>query len=98
MKSRYWLWLLLLIPIGFGLMRLRLDVQVMDLLPGKEPVVEGLKIYERSFSDAHQLVLTLRGASAEATENAARRIADALAPKTNLVSMVIWQQPEELMT
>src|ERR1043166_5131730 len=96
--SRHWLWLLLLVPIGLGLLRLRLDVEVMDLLPGKEPVVRGLKLYERNFSDAHQLVLTLRGPTAEATENAARRIVEVLSPKTNLVSMVIWQQPEELMT
>lgn len=97
MKSRHWLWLLLLIPIGLGLVRLRLDVAVMDLLPGKEPVVEGLKIYQRYFTDAHQLVISVSNSTPDQTEATVRRIADALAEKKELVTMVIWQQPEELM-
>ncbi len=96
MRSRHWLWLLLLVPVALGVVRLRLDVDVMDLLPSNEPVVHGLKLYQKYFTDAHQLVISVRGPNAEATEAAARKIADTLLPQTNLATMVIWQQPDEL--
>src|SRR4051794_27602165 len=96
MRSRHWLWLLLFVPVALGVVRLRLDVEVMDLLPSNEPVVHGLKLYQKYFTDAHQLVITVRGPSAEATEAAARKITGTLLAHTNLVTMVIWQQPDEL--
>lgn len=96
--ARHWPWLLLVVPVAVGLLRLRLDVEVMDLLPSNNPVVHGLKLYQQYFTDAHQLVVTLRGPSAEITENAAKKLAETLLPQTNLVTMVVWQQPEELFS
>lgn len=96
MRSRHWLWLLLFVPVALGIVRLRLDVDVMDLLPSNEPVVHGLKLYQKYFTDAHQLIITVRSPSAEQTEAAARKIAATLLPHSNLVTMVIWQQPDEL--
>ena len=89
--SRHWLWLLLLIPMGLGLMRLRLDVEVMNLLPDEFPVVRGLKLYQTNFSNARELIITVKADEAEQAENAARTIALALRAATNLTAEVTWQ-------
>jgi predicted RND superfamily exporter protein len=91
--SRYWLWLLLLIPIGLGLFRLRFDVEVLNLLPEKSPVVRGLKLYQQSFANGQELLITLKSPDADETENAARVIAQRLRAATNLTSSVTWQAP-----
>jgi predicted RND superfamily exporter protein len=91
MKSRRWLWLLLLIPIGLGFMRLRFDVEVMNLLPDEFPVVRGLKLYQTNFANARELIITVEADEAEAAENAARSIAVALRAATNLTGEVTWQ-------
>ena len=89
--SRHWLWLLALIPIGFGFARLRFDVEVLNLLPDELPVVQGLKLYQQSFSNARELILTIRGAEPDKAEAAARAVAQILRAETNLVSSVLWQ-------
>lgn len=38
---------LAVIPIVLGLLRLRLDTEVLDLLPPDTPTVEGLKNYQK---------------------------------------------------
>ncbi len=91
MKSRHWLWLLLLIPIGLGLMRLRFDVEVMNLLPDEFSVVRGLKLYQTNFANARELIITVEADEAETAENAARSIALALRAATNLTTEVTWQ-------
>ncbi len=90
--SRWWL-LLLLIPLAAGLARLRFDVEVLNLLPSDLPVVEGLKLYQRHFANANELILTVKSDDAEAAESAARQIASGLRGQTNLVSRVLWQPP-----
>ena len=59
--SRAWLWVLLLVPMGIGLARLRFDVEILNLLPKKISSAEGrpLKIYQKYFSDARELILTV---------------------------------------
>src|SRR2546421_4481221 len=89
--SRHWLWLLALIPIGFGFARLRFDVEVLNLLPDELPVVQGLKLYQQSFSNARELILTIGGAEPDKAEAAARAVAQILRAETNLVSSVLWQ-------
>src|SRR5436190_4294463 len=91
MKSRHWLWLLLLIPIGLGLMRLRFDVEVMNLLPDEFPVVRGLKLYQTNFANARELIITVQAADAETAENAARAVALALRAAPGLAREVTWQ-------
>jgi predicted RND superfamily exporter protein/lauroyl/myristoyl acyltransferase len=88
-----WLWLLLLVPIALGLARLRFDAEVFDLLPANLPAVEGLKLYQRYFANARELVITVQATSAEQAEGTARSIAEYLRAQTNLVANVTWEAP-----
>ena len=95
MKSRWnraW-WLLLLAPLAFGLGRLRIDTEVLDLLPAEEPAVQGLKIYQQHFANARELIITLRGPDADKAERLAGVLATRLRAETNLVAGVSWQPP-----
>ena len=51
---RCWPWLLL-IPVLLGLARLRLDVDVLNLLPAGVPAVDGVKLYQKNFASAREL-------------------------------------------
>src|SRR5438874_2359054 len=93
MKSRRWLWLLLLVPIILGFARLRFDVEVLDLLPSNLAAVEGLKLYQEHFANAHELIITVKAADPEEAAAAARAIAERLSRQTNLVSGALWQPP-----
>src|SRR2546427_574380 len=86
-------WLLAVIPIALGIARLRFDVEVLNLLPADVPAVQGLKIYQQNFANARELIITLRAAEAEAAENAARSIADALRDQSEIIAEVTWQPP-----
>src|SRR5262245_23971366 len=92
-RARRWLWLLALIPLLFGVLRLRFDVEVLNLLPSELPSVQRLKLYQENFSNARELIITLRGAEAESTEAAARTLAEMLRAATNLTTEVTWQPP-----
>ncbi len=74
-----------------GLFRLRFDVDVLNLLPNDLPVVEGLKLFQRNFTDSRELIITLRSPDAARTEAAAKSLAASLRGLTNLASSVIWQ-------
>ncbi|MBI3876836.1 MAG: hypothetical protein HY300_12945, partial [Verrucomicrobia bacterium] len=87
-----WLWLLL-IPLALGLARLRFDVEVLNLLPSKLPVVQGLKLFQKHFAGAEELIVTLEADSAETAEASARALAEHLRSKTNLVASAMWQSP-----
>jgi len=87
-----WIWLLLLIPITIGLTRLHFDVEVLNLLPDL-PSVQGLKLYQKHFTNARELIVTVKGRDTEETETAARDIAERLRSETNLVASVTWQPP-----
>ncbi len=90
---RHWLWLFLIVPVILGLMRLRFDVDVLNLLPKDSSVVRGLKIYQQSFSNARQLFITVSATNSETTEKVARNITEALRKRPDLVSSAIWQPP-----
>jgi hypothetical protein len=75
MKWFRWWWLLLLIPIIAGLARLHFDVEMLDLLPAQVPAVQGLKIYQEHFTDARELIITVRAPDRETAELAARKFA-----------------------
>jgi len=89
--SRSWLWLLSLVPLAIGITRLRFDVEIMNLLPEKLAVAQGLKIYQQNFSDARELILTLEAPTADEAESAARSLAQWLRSQTRLVADAIWQ-------
>jgi predicted RND superfamily exporter protein len=88
-----WLWLLLLIPVGIGLARLRMDTEVFELLPSNLRSVEGLKIYQKYFSNARELVVAVQSPDGELTENAAKTIAEQLRPMSNEIASVTWEPP-----
>ncbi|MDQ6630673.1 MAG: hypothetical protein M3Y82_02820, partial [Verrucomicrobiota bacterium] len=93
LKSPGWFLLLLLIPVGFGFARLKLSVEMLDLLPQDSPIVQGLKLYQENFSYSRELYVTVISPDAETTENVARTLATNLRTKSNLVSQVTWQPP-----
>src|SRR5271154_6394222 len=93
MKQFRWWWLLLLVPVVAGLARLHLDAEMLDLLPAGIPAVQGLKIYQQHFTDARELIVTIRAPDRETAGHAAKTIADHLQRATNLVAAVTWQQP-----
>ncbi len=88
-----WLWLLLIALAVLGVIRLRFDVEILNLLPGDAPAVQGLKIHQQNFANARELILTLHAPDAEAAETAARVVAGRLRAATNLVARATWQPP-----
>jgi predicted RND superfamily exporter protein len=92
-RFRRWLWLLALVPCLIGLLRLRFNVEILDLLPVSLPAVEGLKLYQENFSNARELIITLRADDADVAETAARALAGVLRAATNLTAEVTWQPP-----
>jgi predicted RND superfamily exporter protein/lauroyl/myristoyl acyltransferase len=90
-KPRFWIGLLFALLIVAGLFRLRFDVDVLNLLPGDLPVVQGLKLYQHNFTDARELILTVKAPDAAKAESAARNLAVELRAQTNLVESVMWQ-------
>ena len=88
-----WWWALLTVAVGIGLCRLRFDVDILNLLPPDEPTVQGLKLYQKHFTNARELVVTLRAPDAERAERLAGALADRLRQQTNLVAGVSWQPP-----
>ena len=47
-----WWWALLILAVCLGLCRLRFDVDILNLLPPDEPTVQGLKLYQKHFTNA----------------------------------------------
>jgi uncharacterized protein len=82
------LWLLLLVPIAIGWSRLRFDVDVLNLLPSGTPEVQGLRLFQEWFTDASELIVTVKARDAELAEQAARTIAETLRNYESLVRRV----------
>lgn len=74
-------------------MRLRFDVDILDLLPPDEPTVQGLKLYQQHFTNARELIVALRAPDADTVEKLAGQLAARLRQETNLISEVTWQPP-----
>ena len=79
--------------VALGLMRLRFDVDILDLLPPDEPTVQGLKLYQQHFTNARELIVALRAPDADTVEKLAGQLAARLRQETNLISEVTWQPP-----
>jgi predicted exporter/lauroyl/myristoyl acyltransferase len=91
-RSVFWLSMLcLLSAIGFH--RLRLDPEVLNLLPQDLPSVQGLKLYEEHFTDASQLILTLACPDPEQASQAAQEIARFIESRPDLAAAPRWQPP-----
>lgn len=81
------------VVLGLGALRLRFDAEILNLLPGYLPPVQGLKFYQRHFSSARELIILVESAEGSDSETTARSLAQLLREETNLVSEVIWQSP-----
>jgi predicted RND superfamily exporter protein/predicted LPLAT superfamily acyltransferase len=92
-RLKRWWWVLLLIAIAAGAWRLRFDLEILDLLPPDEPAVQGLKLYQKHFTNARELVVTVRASDADKAEQFAGALAEKLRAQTNLVSGATWQPP-----
>jgi hypothetical protein len=68
-------------------------VDILDLLPPDEPTVQGLKLYQQHFTNARELVVTLRAPDSDTAEKLAGELAARLRQQTNLVEEVTWQPP-----
>jgi uncharacterized protein len=88
-----WWWAFLTVAVCLGLWRLRFDVDILNLLPPDEPTVEGLKLYQKHFTNARELVITLRAPEAERAERLASYVATRLRQETSLVAEASWQPP-----
>ncbi len=88
-----WWWVLLIVAVALGFWRLRFDVDVLDLLPPDEPSVQGLKLYEKHFTNARELIVSIQAQDAEQSQNLANELAATLRQYTNLVEEVTWQPP-----
>ncbi|MDB6122442.1 MAG: putative rane protein [Pedosphaera sp.] len=93
MTRKIWFWFALLfgLLVIAGAFRLRFDVEVLNLLPADLPVVNGLKLYQKNFTDSRELIITVKSPDAAVTEAAARHLGQALRKETNLISSVMWQ-------
>jgi predicted RND superfamily exporter protein len=90
--KRRW-WILLLVAVALGLARLRFDVDILDLLPPDEPTVQGLKLYQQHFTNARELVISLRADDSETADKLTGELAARLRRETNFISTVTWQAP-----
>ena len=88
-----WWWVLLSLAVLGGLYRLRFDVDILNLLPPDEPTVQGLKLYQKHFTNARELVVTLRAPDSELAERLVGALGARLQQETNLVAEVMWQAP-----
>lgn len=93
MRGRRWIWLLAILPIALGLAQLRLDVEVLNLLPESVSAVRGLKLYDSKFSNGRELIISVEAKDSEQCEHAARTLAERLRTAGDLFGRVMWQSP-----
>src|ERR1700677_4189208 len=95
MRLKWFRWwcLLFLIPVFIGATRLHFDTEVLDLLPGDNTAVQGLKIYQQNFSHARQLIITVKSSNPDDSAPAAKAIGQNLRAATNLIADANWQAP-----
>lgn len=86
-------WLAVVLLLGLGWSRVRLDTEVLNLLPGAVPTVRGLQLYQEHFVNARELLVTVQAADAGAAEDAARQLAGVLRSAIPGVADVVWRPP-----
>ncbi len=91
-------WLLAALTLGYialGISRVRFEVDITQLLPENLPEARGARGFMRHFLPPAEVMLLLEGEDAAATEQAAARVAEALAAQPGLVKRVTWQRADE---
>src|SRR6185503_9769009 len=90
--NRIVLYLLLVVAIG-GLFRLKLDVEVLNLLPRNNTVAQGIRLYQQYFLNSRELIVTVQSSDPSATEMVTTNLTSALKSQTNLVAKVFAEPP-----
>jgi predicted exporter len=89
---KYFLGLLLLAAIA-GLFRLKLDVEILNLLPKHNKVAEGIRLYQQYFLNSRELIVTVQSREASITDRSTKKLASELRAATNLVARVFDEPP-----
>src|SRR5688500_3538695 len=76
-----------------GIFRLRIDVDILNLLPADNDVARGLAEYQDRFLQAGEVIIVLRTTAPEWSEAAAAEVAKALRARPELVERTFWQPP-----
>jgi len=91
-RRTLWVAPLLLAILVAGLLRVRMDVDVFNLLPSGSATVEGLRLYQRTFGSSRELIVSLRAPDADLAARSVRSLAERF-ESAGLGSYVIWQSP-----
>ena len=86
------LFLLLTILLAIGFYRLRISVDIFDLLPSDSLVAQGLRLYQNSFGTSSQLILAVQAPDADTAEQAAGSLAERIEDH-RLSFHVMWRNP-----
>lgn len=76
-----------------GLFRLRIDVDILNLLPSNSSVTRGLAEYQQKFLQAGEVVVVLRSPDAESALNAVTSVVASVRSRTDLIERIFWQPP-----
>ncbi len=91
-KRIVWLVPLIIVLLVVGLARLRMDVDVFNLLPRNSPIVDSLQLYQQDFGSSNELILLLRAADSVSSIAAAERLSADIVD-AGLASRGIWRNP-----
>lgn len=84
---------LLLGAIIIGAFRLRIDTDVLNVLPASNDAARGLAEYQKHFLNADEALVVVRSGSAETTTQAAQAIVAAATNAPALIARAYWQPP-----
>lgn len=76
-----------------GWFRLQVDVEVLNLLPSDSDAARGVRLYQRNFLNARELIVAVQGPDAEATSAAVEAISSRLRSPTNRVENLFSEPP-----
>jgi len=83
-RWRWVCWALLLLATGLGLSRIRVDANVLDLLPPDLVAVRGLKIFLGHFGQPHELIVMVEAGNASEAGALVDSLADRLRASATL--------------
>jgi predicted exporter len=76
-----------------GVFRLKLDVEILNLLPRNNSVAEGLRLYQKYFLNSRELIMTVQSRDPAMADEVSASLAEALRSHSNLVDRVFAEPP-----
>jgi uncharacterized protein len=76
-----------------GIFRLRIDVDILNLLPADNDVARGLAEYQDRFLQSGEVIIVVRTIAPQWSEEAAAKVVKALRARPDIVARVFWQPP-----